>query len=1571
MDVRSVMLSLLEKGISVYISKGNLAYKSLSGVLDTTTSELLKQYKSDFLVYFKNVWNRLEKKECIFPSDGSFEMVPLSSSQERLWVAEQMGSEHQIGQYNITGACHLKGDVNISAIEWAINTIVQRHQVLRTVILQDEVLGVMQVVREAFDLSLEQQNFNNGEKDIDQEINNFIDKEGILPFDLSQDLMLRVNLLNLAENEHVLVFTMHHIASDGWSMNILINEFSSLYNAFIHGCESLLPPLTLQYTDYSRWLYYISNESVLKEHQAYWKNYLYGIPSMHNLPLDFPRPSKQTFKGAAINTFIEKDILSRFDKMCRIKGATLFMGLHAVFSILLARYSGEKDIVVGTPTANRNRSELEKMIGFFINTVVLRTDLSDNPNFEQLLARNKEFISDSFANTLPFEQLLEVVKVERSLSYSPIFQIMIVLQNNEQSKLSLEGIEIKLMEVTQQSSKFDLTLNIVSNQKGLLLNWKYNTDIFSQTSISRMAEHFTTLVNNVIETPKIPVFNLSFLNKIEQSYLLEYLSNPHKLKLPVDKYLYDFIKEQSKLKPEAIALVCGSQRLCYRELEQWVNKIAYKLSFKGIQVGDIICICAEKSFESIAAMLAVWKCGAIYLPISPTTPPNRADFMLNDATARAILFDQEGAQLVSALRNNISKITLAELMNNQNVKVPSFQFDERIDTERIAYLIYTSGSTGQPKGVLVRHTNAVSVLFSIAVQFDIGPDTIMPAIASLAFDISFFEIVMPLMRGGIVKLYTHREVTNIPKLVNDMNSWTHLHAVPSLMNAILDECERLNVKPNNLRQIYVGGDRVSSQLLKRLKEAFEGKELIELYGPTEGTILSTAYRITSEKSEELKGSVIGCALPHAKVYVLDEVNNITPIGVVGELCIGGEGVAFGYLNREDETRQRFIDNPFTVGSDRERLYRTGDLVRWLPNGNLEFIGRNDCQVKIRGFRIELSEIESVLCKRKDVEQAVVLLQEKNDIPYLVAYIIGKMALEPSVLRAYLSNQLPDYMVPNVYHVLDSFPLTPNGKLNKSRLPLLHMNKPSVEYTAPRSQLETILCQIWETILGLDKVGIHDDFFSIGGNSLAAIKVNVLCQQQIDLDIPLVLIFINKTIANISILLEDKSKQIIPSLRRKCYPLSFTQEHMLLIELLEEGSHAYHIPYFARLDKNANVSMLIKALNKVADRHSILKSIFSLENKNHYEQIILIDKLQVKHTVMEIESEVQAEVEKCIYTPFKLNCEPGMRLRTWSTDTNHYLLILFHHIAFDGWSEKIFMSELAHIYQSLIENKEISLPEPVISYGDYAQWQRMNISNDRFKEQYDYWKDHLSNFEYLALPLDFTRPSFPEHKGDVYAVDFTSEFSQDLKEVAREEKTTLYSVLLTASFLTFSSVCNQKDVIIGIYSDNRNNLQTQSVIGLFANSLALRCKINPEITLAALIAEVHQLIGHAKSHQELPFRKVMEMLGIELDVSIHPVYQVMFNLTTKPEWQTQLPIDLEAGLQRVVAQNSPPKHDLALEFCDEGEYIHGGFLFDISVLKKSTVVSIAERFQNILYFFINKRNKSIQSILEIFVEENNI
>ncbi|MDE1476894.1 amino acid adenylation domain-containing protein [Xenorhabdus bovienii] len=1570
MDVRTVMLSLLEKGISVYISKGNLAYKSLSGVLDTTTFELLKKYKLDFLVYFKSVWKRVEKKECTFPSEGSFEMAPLSPSQERLWVSEKMGSEHQFGQYNITGACYLKGNVNVRAIEWAINTIIQRHQVLRTVILHDEILGVMQIVREEFYFSLEQQDFNKREKDIDQEINNFIDKEGILHFDLSQDLMLRVNLLNLTENEHVLVFTMHHIASDGWSMNILINEFSSLYNAFIHDYESQLPPLTLQYTDYSRWLYYTSSESLLKKHQVYWKTYLYDIPSIHNLPLDFPRPSKQTFKGAAINTLIEKDIFSRFDKMCRIKGATLFMGLNAVFSVLLSRYSGEKDIVVGTPIANRNRDELENIIGFFINTVVLRTDLSDNPNFEQLLERNKEFISDSFSNTLSFEQLLEIIKVDRSLSYNPIFQIMIVLQNNEQSKISLEGIDIEFMEVTQQSSKFDLTLNIVPNEKGLLLNWKYNTTIFSQTSISRMAEHFTSLVNNVLETPKVPVLNLSFLSKIEQSYLLEYLSNPHKLKFTVNKYLYDFIKEQSKLRPEAIALVYGSQRLSYRELEQLTNNIAYELSFKGIQVGDIICICAEKSFESIAAMLAVWKCGAIYLPISPKTPPNRADFILNDATARTILFDQEGAQLVGTLQKNITKITLAELMNNQNVKVPSFQFDEKTDVERIAYLIYTSGSTGQPKGVLVRHTNAVSVLSSVAVQFDIGPNTIMPAIASLAFDISFFEIVMPLMRGGMVKLYTHREVTNIPSLVNDMNSWTHLHAVPSLMNAILDECERLNVKSDNLRQIYVGGDRVSSQLLKRLKESFEGKEIIELYGPTEGTILSTAYRITNEKPEKLKGSVIGCALPHAKVYVLDEINNIAPIGVVGELCIGGEGVAFGYLNRADETKQRFIDNPFTVG-DRERLYRTGDLVRWLPNGNLEFIGRNDYQVKIRGFRIELSEIEAALCKRKDVEQAVVLLQEKNDNPYLVAYIIGKMALEPSVLKTYLSNQLPDYMVPSVYHVLDSFPLTPNGKLNKSRLPLLHINKPSVEYTAPRSQLETNLCQIWEIILGLDKVGIHDDFFSIGGNSLAAIKVNALCQQQLDLDIPLDFIFRNKTIANISILLEEKSKQIIPSLKHKRYPLSFTQEHMLLIELLEEGSHAYHIPYFARLDKNANVSMLIKALNKIADRHSILKSIFSLENKNHYEQIILIDNIQIKNTVLETESEVQAEVEKCIYTPFKLNCEPGMRLRTWSTDTNNYMLILFHHIVFDGWSEKIFMSELSHIYQSLMEDKEISLPEPMISYGDYAQWQRMNISNNKLKEQYNYWKEHLSNFEYLALPLDFPRPSFPEHKGDVYAVDFTSKFSQDLKKVAREEKTTLYSVLLTASFLTLSSVCNQKDVIIGTYSDNRNNLQTQSIIGLFANSLALRCKINPKITLAALIVEVHQLIGQAKSHQELPFRKVMEMLGIELDASIHPVYQVMFNLTTKPEWQTQLPIDLETGLQRVVAQNSPPKHDLALEFCDEGEHIHGGFLFDISVLKKSTVVSIAERFQNILYFFINKRNKSIQSILETFVEEHNI
>ncbi|MGM3188935.1 non-ribosomal peptide synthetase [Dickeya paradisiaca] len=1564
-----LVLSLMEQGIYLTISKGDLIYKSLSGEPKSTSLALLKQHKVELLDFYKGIWQSVNHTDRQFPERGDFEIAPLSFSQERLWLNERLGAEEQIGQYNITGACRLEGRVDISAIEQALEALVARQPVLRTIILQDADLGVMQVVRENTPLLLQQQDLS-GDPQAAKAEQQLIQQESARPFDLERDMMLRVNLLKRSEIEYVLVFTMHHIVSDGWSMNLLIDEFGTLYNAYAQRREAALPPLPLLYTDYARWQRYVANENTDQKKQHYWKAQLAGIPPVHNVPLDFSRPAKQRFHGAARDTLIAPEQVALFEVLCRQHDATLFMGLHAVFAVLLARYSGEKDIVMGTPIANRERLELEALIGFFVNMMVLRIDLSSNPTFEQLLARSKTCISDAFAHAQPFGYVVDAVQTERSLSYSPIFQIVISLQSNTHRGAQLNGVNIQTLPVTRDSVKYDLVLDFAPSADGLRLTWEYNTDLFSTATIAGMAEHFATLFCQVTATPTAELFGLSLLGEHEKTRLLTWGNAQSDVRRVDDKTLIDFLRQQVVLRPQAIALMCDQASISYGELGQWVENAAFVLRYQGIKPGNVVGVCAEKSFEWVASMFAIWQCGAVYLPIAPNTPSARVDYMLNDAAASLLLFDQAGAPAAEVQATSLAKMSLEALLRERGVarqEAPQAPWDNAA----IAYLLYTSGTTGRPKGVLISHANAVSVLDGVADLFDIAPDTVMPAIASAAFDISLFEVVMPLMRGGQVMLYRHHEVTDIPRLVSDIDHWTSLHAVPALMNAILDECDLKRLQPVKLRQLFVGGDSVSNQILQRLKTTFATQQIVELYGPTEGTILSTANLI-NEPVGELKGAVIGHPLPHARIYILDEEGNLTPQGVAGQLCIGGAGVAVGYLNRDEENHRRFIHRASpAAASEYERLYHTGDIARWRSDGNLEFLGRNDSQVKLRGYRIELAEIEALLCQRSDIKQALVVVQNRNDNPCLVAYIIGEGADDPKTLRHWLAKQLPDYMVPSAYCKLASLPLTVNGKVDRSRLPEVAVHTEVAETTPLRNERERELCRIWEHVLGVPNVGIYDDFFAIGGHSLAAIKIDMICRQTLKVDVPLSLIFEHKTIANISAFIAEKQDVItIPHVEQQRHPLSLAQEQMLFTEELGKGGSAYHIHYFSPLDNDADIPALIEAINRTAERHPVLKSVYLFGDNNEYEQVRLDGDIEVLHQAVDGEDALHSAVEACIAAPFDLGREPGLRVRTWSVGNTNYLLLLFHHIAFDGWSERVFMFELAQIYQALIQRNAVTMADPVISYGDYARWERNLLADNGLESFNTFWRTQLAGISPLSLPLDYPRPAFLVHDGKIYNVDFSYEKYQILKTVAREESTTLYAVLLSAFFLTLSSICEQNDIVIGTPSDNRDLPQVREVVGLFANTLALRSRIQPEMTLSDYIAGVHQLITHAKSHQQLPFGKVAEMIAGRPDPSIHPVYQVTFSVIDAVEskkWQQWLPIDFETSRKKRALYN-PAKLDLSLDLVDSGDHMYGGFTYATSLMTEQTVIMIAERLKSILAGLADKRERRIHTLLTPWLKQ---
>ncbi|MGV8003053.1 amino acid adenylation domain-containing protein [Photorhabdus temperata subsp. temperata] len=1555
------LLSLREKGIYLAIAQGSLIYKALSGEPDPATLTLLKEHKADLLRYFKRLWQRVEQTERDFPAQGNIEIGPLSFSQERLWITEQLGVQAQIGQYNITGACQLTGTVDAAAVERALEALVLRQPVLRTVIFEDAELGVMQFVRENVQVPFQQRDLS-VDPDRAEAQQQLILQEERRTFDLTRDVMLRVHLLRLGEAEHVLIFTMHHIVSDGWSMNILLSEFGALYNAALHQQDNPLPPLSIHYIDYARWQRHSADADSVRERDSWWKAQLAGAPPVHSVPLDFPRPVTQRFQGGAHHTFIASASVSRLEILCRQHNATLFMGLHAIFSVLLARYGGEKDIVIGTPIANRERAELDAMIGFFVNTLALRLDLSGSPTFEALLARSQRCVADAFAHALPFGQVVEAAQAVRRLSYSPLFQIVISLQSNPQSSSQLDGLAIQPLAVESHSAKFDLALDIESDGGDLRLKWEYNTDIFSHTTIERMAQHFSSLFFQMVNTPAVNVFNLPLLSEEEEQKLLKWGGVRDEVWPPEQRTLIECLYQQINRDPQAIALEQGGKQLSYGELAQRIAQTASVLVHQEVRPGDVVGVCVEKSFDWVATLFVIWRCGGVYLPLAPSTPPQRANFILDDAAARLLIYDDDGASVaegVSALRITLRLSEIAAARQVAFARVPELPNS----SEATAYLIYTSGTTGQPKGVIVNHSNVVSVLDGVATRFAIGADAIMPAIASAAFDISLFEVVMPLIKGGRVMLYRQQEVTDIVALVQELDRWTALHAVPALMRAILDEYDGSGVQPMALRSLFTGGDSVPTQILRRLRATFTHQQIVELYGPTEETILSTACQI-AQQQEALKGSTIGHPLPHAEIYILDEADNLTPQGVAGELCIGGAGVAAGYLNRPEETARRFIRYSPRAKERREniRLYRTGDRARWLVDGSLEFLGRNDHQVKIRGFRIESGEIETLLCQRNDISQALVMIQELQHMPGLVAYVVGEKVAEPESLRSWLAERVPDYMVPTAWCVLPALPLSNNGKVDRSKLPQVSVQHVA-QYTAPRNPREEALYRIWQQVLGVTRVGIHDDFFAIGGHSLAAIRVNALCRRELKLDLPLLLIFEHKTIAKITPLITEQAEVTIPHTERPRYPLSFAQEQMLFIEELGIGGSAYHLPYFSRLDRSADLTLLLQAINHVVDRHPVLKSIYEFGEENEYEQVIIQGDIETRHVRLENEAALLAAVETCIAEPFDLYQEPGLRIRTWETEGETWLLLLFHHIIFDGWSERVFMFELAHIYNALLQNQPVTLSLPSIGYGDYAYWERHMMSES--ETFYDFWRTQLRDVPPLALPLDYPRPANLSHAGQTYPFVLEDAFLQRLKVIAREEGTTVYTILLSAFFLTLASVCRQKDIAIGTPTDNRDLSETQHVVGLFTNTLVLRSKIDPDTTLSDYIASVHQLIAQAKSHQQLPFGKVVEMLAIRPDPAINPVFQVLFSvadLTESEKWQ-QLPLDFTSGRQKDALYHQA-KVDLSLDLTDRGDHIYGGFTYATTLMKESTVAAIAERLREILMAFCAGRNRPLHTMLEL-------
>jgi amino acid adenylation domain-containing protein len=1506
------------------------------------------------------------------------ETTLLSYAQQRLWFLDQL--EPNSSFYNIPAAVRLQGRLDITALEHGFREVVRRHESLRTRF--GVVDGVpVQLIDEAPAFTLTVLDLSTiDESERETEARRVASDESRSPFDLSVGPLLRATVLRLSEQEHVLLCTMHHIISDGWSMGVLIRELTTLYKAYATGQQSPLPELEIQYPDFAHWQREWLQGEVLERQLTYWREQLAGAPPLLELPADYPRPAVQSFRGAHQVLTLSESLSTAVKTLTQRSGVTLFMTLLAAFQSLLSRYSGQEEIVVGTPIAGRNRTETENLIGFFINTLVLRTNLSGDPSFAELLRRVREVALGAYAHQeVPFEKLVEELQPERDMSRTPLFQVMMVLQNAPMAETAqIEGLQVSGMGGESGSAKFDLTLSVSETGDGRLQTlWEYNTDLFGSETIARMMSHFEVLLDGVVDNPDQQISELTVLGDAEQEQILVDW-NSTAVEYPRSKCIHQLFEEQVARTPGAVALVYEQEKVTYSELNEKADRLAHYLQSLGVGPESLVGLCVERSVEMMVGVLGILKAGGAYVPIDPAYPAQRLSFMLADAQV-SVLLTQE--HLVESLPEHGAMVVCLDGARKHEWEAetstyPSGKVECEATADNLAYMIYTSGSTGQPKGAMTTHEAICNRLqwMQEAYQLD-ATDSVLQK-TPISFDVSVWELFWPLMTGARMVLARpggHKENGYLVKLMAE-EEVTTVHFVPSMLQAFVEEdglegCERI-------RRVICSGEALGKGLQDRFMERLGWAELYNLYGPTEAAVDVTWWRCRPESGR--RAVPIGRPIANLSIYILDHAMKPVPVGVSGELYIGGVGLARGYRGRAELTAERFVPHPHSAEPG-GRLYRTGDVARYREDGEIEYVGRMDNQVKLRGYRIELGEIEAALATHVNVEEAAVLArQDESGDKRLVAYVVNRenAAVTSGELRDHLAGQLPDYMVPSRFVMLARMPLTPSGKLDRRALPAPDQSRPEMEgqFVGPCSPVEEVLTGIWSGVLRIEQIGVNDNFFELGGHSLLATQVISRVRESFGVKLGLRVLFEHPTVRGMAAAIGETQRAdrgmeepvIARVSREEELPLSFAQQRLWLGHQLAPGSSAYHVSNAVRLAGGLDVGSLEQALSELVRRHESLRTRFVLIDDEPVQLISPAGLLALPVTDLSMLPELDREASvrslaiEQAQQLFDLEQGPLLRVALLRVGAEeHVLLITLHHIICDAWSLGIISREIATLYDAFSAGRPSPLPELPIQYVDYAYWQRRQLLNDGQELQLDYWKQQLAGAPVvLELPKERPRPMVQSFNGARESFQLPLSLSRSLQELSRREGATLFMTLLAAFQLLLSRYSGQEDIVVGTNVANRQRHDLEGLIGVFINNLVLRTDLSGNPSFKALIGRVREVCLEAYAHQDTPFEKLVEVLQPERDSSYPPLFQVMLTLQNTPEQKIQLP-GLTANF--VEFDHVTARADLMLNMSETRQGLFGVLEYNTDLFDASTATRTLKHFEALLEDVVAHPDKDLKSI----------
>ena len=1482
---------------------------------------------------------------------------PASFSQQGLWLAHQLSSNPAM--YNSAHGFRIRGDLRSDALERAIREIVRRHSTLRT---RFAVSGdtIVQRIQPEVGQVLERINQPPG---VDLNLDVLAKELVSRAFRLGQEPLFRAVLIKVAPRDHAFLFVAHHLICDGWSMTVFLREFSELYSRLAAENCSPLPGLPIQYSDYAERQGTASDPVSEGRQLTYWKGKLAGAPGR----LDFlgfaPRSSLEILSPGYSSFPIEGDLQETIRSLARRQKATPFMIFLAAWAALLFRLTGYEDLVIGAPVSGRFDPELESVIGPFADILPLRIQVAPTFSFEDLSAQVRQTCLEAYSNQgIQFEKIIRELRLVRDSGPSPYSQLMISYVESPGFELALRELDVEAIRLPSVP-QFELALMIYSSPRG------WYGEIFSGPSIvvpelgSRLGAHFEELLKSICEDPRRRISELSVFDEREREELAGW--NRTEKEYGERGCIHELIEEQVKRSPDGVAVVYEQEQVSYEELNRQANIWAHRLRREGVGPETVVGVHLERSVELVVALLAVMKAGGAYLPLDPGYPEQRLKYMVEDAGVEVVVTEPGlGGKLPGSVRQIWIEGGVGEAGQEQS------EAESGVEAGNLVYVIYTSGSTGQPKGVGNTHRGLVNRLSWMQSEYELrGSDRVLQK-TPFSFDVSFWEFFWPLVNGGVL-IVARPEGHRDPKYLTEVmenEEVTLAHFVPSMLGAFLEhgEVERCG----SLRKVFCSGEELGAELGRRFFARSEA-ELHNLYGPTEAAIEVT-YR---ECRKEGEGVIpIGRPIANTQVYVLDREMRQRPVGVSGELYIGGVGLARGYMNRADLTAERFVPDPY--GGEGGRLYRTGDLARWRADGEIEFLGRMDHQIKLRGYRIELGEIEEVLKKHEGVQEAIVMDREDGpEQKRLVAYVVAKQGREVSVdeLRMYLQQKLPQYMVPSAFVMMGELPLTGSGKVDRRGLPEPEKTGQGEQrHHAPSNPREEIVAAIWAEVLGCERVGIEDNFFELGGHSLMAMRVMARVQEAFGRELPLRMLFERPTVKGLVEGIWERAEvrgttapDIRTVVRGEEVPLSHAQERLWFLDQLVPGNPFYNVPLAVRLSGELNEEALRAGLREVVKRHEVLRTHF--EVVGGVARQVISDEVEFAVTVIDLEDWEEGEREKEIQRlaqqeaeqAFDLMRGPLLRARLIGVGKqDHVLLLTMHHIVSDGWSMGVMVKEVAALYEAFCQGQPSPLPKLPIQYADYAVWQREWLSGEVLEEQLAYWKRQLSGVPVLQLPSDYPRPAIQSYRGASEKFELGEELTARLRELSRREGVTLYMTLLAAFDLLLAHYTDQTDIALGTDIAGRNHPQVEPLIGFFVNQLVLRNRVAGDLTFRELLKQVRETTVEAYEHQDIPFEMVVKELRPERDLSHSPLFQVKFL------FQDAIDGGMQMDSLRITAlpnHHGSAKFDLTMLLGERDGKLGGTVEYCVELFTPQSVRRLVELYQHVLQEIARDADQSCYEI----------